>query len=168
MLSPTRQLTYRPHIKALYNPTDPALLDDGVRFKKYEYEAGLKDDQSMSNDWVIFRYADALATKAEALMRKNGNQATAEAVTLMNQIRFRAFGDHSHDYTTSTLTMNELLAELGREFTWEMHRRQDLIRFNKYNEAWFEKPAGSTFQELYPLPTNILNVNSNLKQNPGY
>jgi len=168
MLSSTRQLNYRPQIKALYNTLDPALLDDGVRFKKYEYEAGLKDNESMSNDWVVFRYADALATKAEALMRKNGNQANAEAVTLMNQIRFRAFGDHSHDYTQASLTMNELLAELGREFAWEYHRRQDLIRFNKYNDAWFEKPAGSAFQELYPLPTNALNVNSNLKQNPGY
>ncbi|TDO24432.1 RagB/SusD family nutrient uptake outer membrane protein [Pedobacter duraquae] len=168
MLSSTRQLDYRPHIKALYNTLDPALVDDGVRFKKYEYEAGLKDNESMSNDWVVFRYADALATKAEALMRKNGNQATPEAVTLMNQIRFRAFGDHNHDYTTGTLTMNELLAEIGREFAWEFHRRQDLIRFNKYNDAWYEKTAGSAFQELYPLPTNALNVNSNLKQNPGY
>jgi hypothetical protein len=168
MLSPTRQLTYRPHVKALYNVSEPALLDDGVRFKKYEYEAGLKDNQSMSNDWVIFRYADVLATKAEALMRKNGNSATSEAVELMNQIRFRAFGDHTHDYTTATLTMNELLAEMGREFSWEMHRRQDLIRFNKYNDVWFEKPAGSPYQELYPIATPILNVNSNLKQNPGY
>ncbi|RZK45906.1 MAG: RagB/SusD family nutrient uptake outer membrane protein, partial [Pedobacter sp.] len=50
MLSATRQLNYRPQIKALYNTTNPALLDDGVRFKKYEYEAGLKDNESMSND----------------------------------------------------------------------------------------------------------------------
>ncbi|MDB5012116.1 MAG: hypothetical protein JWQ25_318 [Daejeonella sp.] len=37
-------------------------------------EPGLKDNESMSNDLV----ADALAIKAEALMRKNGNQATPE------------------------------------------------------------------------------------------
>ncbi|MCW3089523.1 MAG: rane protein [Ferruginibacter sp.] len=168
MLSPTRQLTYRNHINALYNPTAPALLDDGVRFKKYEYEAGLKDNESMSNDWVVFRYADALMTKAEALMRKNGNVATQQAVDLVNQVRFRAFGDHSHDYTIATLTMNELLAELGREFVWEYHRRQDLIRFNKWNVAWFEKPAGNPNHELYPIPTAVLNVNPKLRQNPGY
>lgn len=168
MLSPTRQLNYRPHINALYNTTNPALLDDGVRFKKYEYEAGLRDGESMSNDWVVFRYADALMIKAEALMRKNGNVATQDAVDLVNQVRYRAFGNHTHDYTTSTLTMDELLAELGREFTWEFHRRQDLIRFNKWNTAWFEKPAGSAFQELYPLPYQALDVNPNLKQNEGY
>ncbi|MCW3089781.1 MAG: RagB/SusD protein, partial [Ferruginibacter sp.] len=68
----------------------------------------------------------------------------------------------------ATLTMDELLAEMGREFSWEFHRRQDLIRFGKWNTAWFEKPAGSAFQEIYPIPTSILNVNKNLKQNPGY
>ncbi|RYY09397.1 MAG: RagB/SusD family nutrient uptake outer membrane protein, partial [Chitinophagaceae bacterium] len=47
-------------------------------------------------------------------------------------------------------------------------RRQDLIRFNKWNEPWFEKPAGNVNHELYPLPTQALNVNPKLKQNPGY
>lgn len=168
MLSPNRQLNYRPKINALYNTTSPALLDDGVRFKKYEYEVGLKDNETMSNDWVVFRYADAILTKAEALMRKNGGVATPEAVALVNQVRERAYGNASKDYTVATLTMDELLAELGREFAWEFHRRQDLIRFNKWNTAWFEKPAGSSYQELYPMPTAILNVNKNLKQNPGY
>ncbi len=168
MLSSTRQLNYRPKIAALYNTTSPALLDDGVRFKKYEYEAGLKDNESMSNDWVVFRYADAILTKAEAIMRKNGGAANGEAVALVNQVRERAFGNSSKNYTTATLTMDELLAEMGREFAWEYHRRQDLIRFNKWNTPWFEKPAGNATQELYPIPTAVLNVNKNLKQNPGY
>ncbi|PZR27079.1 MAG: RagB/SusD family nutrient uptake outer membrane protein [Citrobacter freundii] len=168
MLSASRQLNYRPQIKALYNTSDPALLDDGVRFRKYEYEAGLKDNESMSNDWVVFRYADALTTKAEAIMRKNGGVANQTAVDLVNQVRARAFGDNTHNFTTATLTMDALLAELGREFAWEYHRRQDLIRFNKWNEPWFEKTAGTAKDELYPLPTQALNVNPNLKQNPGY
>lgn len=168
MLSASRQLNYRPQIKALYNTSDPALLDDGVRFRKYEYESGLKDNESMSNDWVVFRYADALTTKAEAIMRKNGGTANQTAVDLVNQVRARAYGDNSHNFTTATLTMDALLAELGREFAWEYHRRQDLIRFNKWNEPWFEKAAGAAKDELYPLPTQALNVNPNLKQNPGY
>lgn len=72
MLTPTRQLTYRPNVHTLYNPADPALLDDGVRFQKYMYEPGILPDQSMSNDWVIFRYADVPMIKAEALMRQDG------------------------------------------------------------------------------------------------
>ena len=41
----------------------------------------------MSNDYAVFRYADVLLMKAEALFRK-GN--TDEALTLVNQIRARA------------------------------------------------------------------------------
>ena len=167
MLSPTRQLTYRPHVNSLNNNSNLALLDDGVRFQKYMYEPGIQDGESMSNDWVVFRYAEVLMIKAEALMRQNGGIATGEAVALVNQIRERAFEDGG-TYTVATLTMDELLAELGREFAWENHRRQDLIRFGKWNDAWFEKEAGSPHKKLFPIPFRALDVNPNLSQNPGY
>ena len=167
MLAPGRQLTYRPHVKSLYNLADVALLDDGVRFKKYEFEKTLKDGESMSNDWVEFRYADVLMIKAEALMRKNG-AATAEVLALVNQVRSRAYGGNANNYTTTTLTMDEFLAELGREFAWENHRRQDLIRFDKWNNAWFEKPAGDNHLKLFPIPNWVLDVSPQLKQNSGY
>jgi len=41
----------------------------------------------MSNDYAVFRYADVLLMKAEALFR-TGN--TADAITLVNQVRTRA------------------------------------------------------------------------------
>ncbi|ETZ20952.1 RagB/SusD family nutrient uptake outer membrane protein [Pedobacter sp. V48] len=168
MLGPSRQLTYRPKITSLYSTSNPALLDDGVRFQKYEYEAGLRDGQSMSNDWVVFRYADALLMKAEAEMRKNGNTANSTALDLVNQVRFRAYGNYDHDYTMSTLTMKELLAERGREFSWEFHRRQDLIRFGEWTKAWFEKAAGDSHENLFPIPSWALDLNRNLNQNDGY
>lgn len=167
MLAPGRQLTYRPHVNSLYDPNNVALLDDGVRFKKYQYEAGLLDGQSMSNDWVVYRYADVLMIKAEALMRKNG-MVTADVLDLVNQVRFRAFGNHAYDYTNATLTSDEFFSELGREFAWENHRRQDLMRFGKWNEARFEKPAGDDHLKLYPIPNWVLDVNPNLHQNAGY
>ena len=92
----------------------------------------------MSNDWVLFRYADILFMKAECLMRKNGGTATQEAVDLVNSVRQRAFTDADWDaakYTTSSLTMDEFLTERGREFAFEGLRRQDLIRFNKFIET---------------------------------
>jgi len=168
MLTADHQLNYRPHVKSLNTDGNRALLDDGVRFQKYRYESGIQEGQSMSNDWVIYRYADALMIKAEALMRKNGGTATPEAVNLVNKIRERAFGDASHDYTTSTLTMDTLLAELGREFAWEGHRRDDLIRFGKWTDSWWEKPATADYKKLFPIPTGALSDNTNLKQNPGY
>lgn len=167
MLAPGRQLTYRPHVKSLYNLADVALLDDGVRFKKYEFEKTLKDGESMSNDWVEFRYADVLMIKAEALMRKNG-AATADVLALVNQVRSRAYGGSANNYTASRLTTDEFLAELGREFAWENHRRQDMIRFDKWNNAWFEKPAGDDHLKLFPIPNWVLDVSPQLKQNSEY
>ncbi len=51
---------------------------------------------------------------------------------------------------------------------WEGWRRQDLIRFGKYLEAWQEKPAGDASKLLFPIPSSQLAVNPNLTQNPGY
>lgn len=165
MIAPGRQLTYRPQVNSLYNQSNLARLDDGVRFKKYMYEPGILDDESMSNDWVIFRYADVLMTKAEALMRMNG--VTQEAVGLVNQIRERAF-EEGNLYTTATLNLTELLAEMGREFAWENRRRQDLIRFGEWTKPWFEKPAGGDHLKLFPIPFRVTDVNPNMNQNPGY
>ena len=64
--------------------------------------------------------------------------------------------------------MDELLAELGREFAWEMHRRNDLIRFNKWTQAWWEKEAKDSYVELFPIPSRIITVNPNIKPTPGY
>jgi len=108
--------------------------------------------------------------KAECLMRQNGDVATQIAVDLVNDVRARSFdpGDSDAAYTTATLTMDELLNERGREFAYEMHRREDLIRFNKFTEAWWEKEESEKHREIYPIPFNVLTSNPELKQNPGY
>lgn len=64
--------------------------------------------------------------------------------------------------------MEELLKEMGREFAWENRRRRDLIRFDEWTKPWFEKPAGEDHLKLFPIPIRALDVNPNLKQNPGY
>ena len=147
-------------MKALYNEYDPALLDDGVRFAKYEYENGLMN--GMSNDFVFYRYADVLLMKGEALVRM-GN--VAEAVPYFNQVRQRAGVTL---YTEQDITLNEILDERSRELAWEGFRRQDLIRFNKWNEAWFEKEAKESYTKLFPIPYWAMDTNNKLKQNPGY
>ena len=160
MLSSTRQLNYRPKVKSLYNPQDPALLDDGARFAKYEFESGLSG--SMSNDYVVYRYADILMMKGEALVRLG---KADEALPFFNTVRERA---GLSDYKSSDLTLSEILAERGREFAWEGLRRQDLIRFGKWNDAWFEKSADSEHTKLFPIPYWALDTNPNLVQNPEY
>lgn len=143
--------------------------DEGARCFKWEFPLGLSGWQSMDNDWSVFRFSDILMIKAEAIMRSNGGVANSTAVDLMNQVRQRAYGNADHSYTVETLTLDELLNERGRELAWEGHRRQDLIRFGKFGDAWFEKEAWSgTQKEIYPIPPLALSANPNLEQNPGY
>jgi len=123
----------------------------------------------MDNDWAIYRYADILLMKAEAIMRMNGGNAIQEAVDFVNEVRERAFGNSNHNYTTSTLTLDELLNERSRELAWEGHRRQDLIRFGEWDNPWFGKSGNvGDHAEIFPIPSNYLSANPNLQQNPGY
>jgi hypothetical protein len=142
--------------------------DEGARWVKYDYHDA--QNMQLENDFVVFRYADVLLMKAEALMRKNGGVATQQAVDLVNQVRARAFpGDNSKLYTTSTLTLDALLAERGWEFSGEGWRRNDLVRFGKYNDPCDFRPvAADDHYNLFPIPQDQINANPNLDQNPGY
>jgi len=146
--------------------------NSGARFNKYK--SGTTDDPNyQENDYIIYRLTEIYFNKAEALMRKNAGKATTEAVNLINECRKRAFKDEDWSkaqYTTATLTMDELLAERGREFIFEGKRRTDLIRFGKFTTAswWDHKATNDPNKELFAVPYTQLNLNPNLKQNPGY
>lgn len=163
---------------------------EGPRFVKFQIQEGVGDH--MSNDFPIFRLADAYLMKAEALMRANGDAATQDAVDAANQVRSRAGAE---PYSIATLTLDELCNERCRELMWEGHRRQDLIRFGRYtgknsvqNDAdpanlWILKyAAGGTgydidpesqvpfetpdYMKVFPLPDFY--VDNGNKQNDGY
>lgn len=158
-------LEFTPEVSSLDNAGE----GDGVRAAKWEFPRDLQSNESMDNDWAIFRYADILLMKAEAIMRMNGGNANQEAMDLVNEVRERAFGNSDHNYTTGTLTLDELLNERSRELAWEGHRRQDLIRFGKWDDSWFAKPGNiGDHTEIFPIPSNYLSANPNLQQNPGY
>jgi hypothetical protein len=98
--------------------------------------------------------------RAEANLRL-GNDALALAE--VNEIRVRA------EVTPFTaLTLDNLLAERGREMFAELSRRQDLIRFGKFDDAWWEKEVSTSTYNVFPIPQPQLDVNSTLVQNPGY
>lgn len=131
----------------------------GVRVMKYVIDYD-NPTNPVDNDYVFYRYADVLLMKAEALLR-TGDEAGARA--LVNEIR-SARGTSE----LSSLDLDELLAERGRELYWEGHRRTDLIRFGRFLDAWQEKPASGPERLLFPIPATALSVNPNLQQNPGY
>ncbi len=137
---------------------------EGARINKYEYQEALEYGYTnMANDYALFRYADVLYTKMEALWRKDGAVGAFLADPELQKIRTRA---GLPVYTAADITAEELLNEFGREFAWEGRRRQDLIRFNKWGEAWWAKPVSDANKRLFPLPKTALDANTNLKQNP--
>lgn len=135
-----------------------ALRQEGARVGKFEFARGA--GPNLSNDFPIFRYGDILLIKAEAALRRG---QSGVALGLVNEIRDRAGAS-----PLATLTLDELLAERGREMYAEGYRRSDLIRFGRYNEAWWEKPASAPTKNIFPIPFQQLQVNPNLQQNPGY
>lgn len=146
--------------------------NSGARFNKYK-SGTVNDPNYWENHYVLYRLSEIYFFKAEAIMRKNGGTATQEAVDLVNASRKRAFTPEDWEenrYTTATLTLDELLAERGREFIFEGKRRTDLIRFGKYTTAswWDHKPSNDKRRELYPIPYQQIETNPNLIQNPGY
>lgn len=133
----------------------------------------MSDPNYYGNDWVLYRLTEFYFDKAEALMRQNGGKATQEAVDLINACRQRAFSAEdwpNEKYTTATLTLDELLAERGREFIFEGKRRTDLIRFGKFlTESWWDHtPTTSEHLKIFPIPYDQTSLNPNLVQNEGY
>jgi hypothetical protein len=131
----------------------------------------------VSTDFPLFRLADAYLMYAEAVVRGGAGGNTATAVSYVNSLRQRAYGNGSGDITSTDLTLSFLLDERSRELYWEGHRRTDLVRFGQFTNGtyvWEWKgnvPNGiqtSVYRNLYPIPVNDLNANPNLVQNPGY
>ncbi len=131
----------------------------GIRVIKYPFDYANTSDQK-DNDLAIFRYADVLLMKAEAMLR-SGN--AAGALPIVNSVRVKRGVPG-----LGSLDLNSMLDERGREMYWEGYRRQDLIRFGKFLQAWQEKAASDPRNLLFPIPNSQLAVNANLEQNPGY
>ena len=134
----------------------------GARMKKYAIDkTATKDGKLMDNDIVLFRYADVLLMKSEAKVR-NGENGDAE----LNQVRSRG------GMADRRATLDNILAERQLEFAWEGWRRQDLVRFGLFTRAYSSRPQlpdeGSGYTTVFPIPENILFLNGNLTQNPGY
>lgn len=145
---------------------DNATHNDGARLLKYEV-AKNGVNKYCDNDFVLFRYADVLYMAYEAAYRlSDGYTATLLADPDFQLIRTRA-GVPAY----TSLDLDELLDERGREFAWEMVRRRDLIRFNKYSKgAWNFKPAAADNHcDWFPIPRKMIETSGGLwTQNPGY
>ena len=122
--------------------------------------------RNQSNDVPIFRYADILLTKAEALVRSGQGGAK----DLFNQIRSYVKAPE----LSGEPTLDDIYMERGREFFDELWRRNDMVRFGHYEDEWFphyKNNPNASFDpnmRVFPISKNDLDVNETWTQNPGY
>ena len=130
----------------------------------------------VDTDIPLIRLAEIYLNYAEATLRGGGGD-TNTAVSLINQIRERGFGGSSGTITSGDLTLDFILDERSRELYWEGLRRTDLIRYNRFTNSSYlwpfkgNEPTGvgvDEYRNLFPLPANVVAINSNLTQNEGY
>lgn len=162
-LNKTTPLVYKPRS---VSPVLTGNVDEkvaGARMKKYEYDPNCTTDgKHIHNDLVVFRYADVVLMKAEALLRSG-----QDALDLVNLVRERANAP-----ALTTVTLNDILRERMLELCWEGHRRQDMVRFGVFGDARTSRPQlpdeENGYTTVFPIPADAIAVNHNLKQNKGY
>lgn len=151
------ELNYTPDIDEL-EPN--ASRKGGARLGKFSFRLFGRDDQD--NDMPIVRLGDLYLIRAEGRARAANNWSLAEAD--VNTIRARA-----GLAPLAGLNADNFLEERGREMFMETTRRQDLIRFGKFNDPWWEKTNSDPHKKLFPIPQPQIDAsNGTLTQNPGY
>ncbi|MBB5440854.1 hypothetical protein HDC92_004558 [Pedobacter sp. AK017] len=133
-----------------------------------------------NDNWPIYRYADALLLLAEAL---NENGKPGLALTPLNAVRARAFGNATHNITTTDpVALRDIIDHERRvELAFENHRWHDLVRTGKAIQVMtahgikmkqmynYLSPASYNITPaklLYPIPQSEREINPDLTQNP--
>ncbi|MBR5988353.1 MAG: RagB/SusD family nutrient uptake outer membrane protein [Prevotella sp.] len=161
-------------------PADCAMLNTGKDvkgwsqgYKSVKYFVIREDfinGRNQSNDLPIFRYADILLTKAEAITRGASVTNDQTAQTLFNEIRSYVHAP----LITEAPSLEDIYAERGRELFDENWRRNDMIRFGHFEDEYgFHRKGFPTARfdkecRVFPIPQGVLNTNTNWQQNAGY
>lgn len=162
MLDNGEQLEYMPLAVEKNLTASKYIQTAGARMKKYEVDrTAYADGRMPDNDIVLFRYADVLLMKAEALVRSGGDGSEQ-----LNAVRRRV------GMPPVECSLDNILKERLLELVWEGWRRQDLIRFGMYTRQYdmhtpsdADKSGAST---VFPIPQKCIDLNPALKQNVGY
>ncbi|SDS83575.1 Starch-binding associating with outer membrane [Mucilaginibacter mallensis] len=152
--------------KFFYQPTSSA--GQTIKYSNITYADGsAQNDPRLSNNIIIFRLADIMLLRAEAL---NHLGRDAEAVTLLNQIRTRA-NTVPYQGAGSALA-TAILEERLRELFYEGQSYYDLVRtkqLTNYNQSFSSaqflngSPKGGW---LWPVDPNMFKDDFTLTQTP--
>ena len=128
-------------------------------------------------DYPLFRLGEIYLNLAEAVLRGGTGATKVDALKYVNDLRRRAYSDKMQaPIGDNDLTLDFLLDERGRELFYEAQRRTDLVRFGKYTSGYewpwkggiAEGKSVESFYQIFPLPSDDIGSNLNLKQNEGY
>lgn len=137
--------------------------------KAEDYISTAASRKFADTDFIYMRLAEVYLAYAEACLNL-GQVSTG--LPYINALRKRA---GVAEWTT--YDKESLFEESSREMYYEGVRRRDLIRWNLFCSAdylwhWkggsYEGQSFPKYKEILPIPTNELQANPNLTQNPGY
>ncbi len=163
--------------------SDVSNFDNGLHVIKYRNirsDGGIVSDATKTFsdvDFPVFRLSEMYLIYAEAVLRGGTGGDATTAVSYINIIRTRAYGNASGNISAGQLTLPFILDERGRELYWEGHRRTDLIRYGllttgTYLWPWKGGVASGTAVDgkynIFPIPAANITANPNLTQNTGY
>ena len=150
-----------------------------TKFKNIDSNGNQGVDTSgnfVDTDLALIRLAEIYLNYAEATLRGGGGDVNL-AVSKINELRERGYGNSSFNITASDMTLDYLLDERSRELYWEGQRRTDLVRYGYFtsgNYLWpfkANQPDGTStdsFRNIFPIPSSSISANPNLQQNEGY
>ena len=134
-----------------------------------------------SNNYRIFRYADAVLMKAECLYRK---ALYEQAVAELNKVRRRAYtnpvtglvgADYKLEYTTPEALFQQIMDERARELGGEFQRKFDMVRWGnwaeltaKYTEISHVRNNIRPYHIYYPIPDTECALSQGTLDNEAY
>ena len=155
---------------------DPKINDYPVNYPFInKYRHAHSKIENTDDNWPVYRYADCLLLLAECLVEQG---RAGDAAPYVNQVRARAGLP-----AVTTINAEVVANERRHELAFENHRWYDLLRtgkaievmtaYGKYIKTIDTELPERTYQIkpeylLYPIPYNELQLNDQLKQNPGY
>lgn len=124
-----------------------------------------------SNNYKVFRYADAVLMMAECLSELG---EAMEAIKYLNMVKLRA-GLAAYEYRSDSRLRQEIRDERARELFGEFQRKYDLVRWG----IWYESTlTNNDYQELlntmkpchryYPIPDIEVVYSKNKLNNKEY
>ena len=151
------------------------VAEEGLAFGGMKFWIPNRTANYDSNNYKIFRYADAVLMMAECWCNAGNYE---KALEYLNYTRARAGVDgyDVSEYPDQDSIMKLVRDERARELGGELHRRYDLVRWGIwYKEVTKRQNSGVTilnniqpYHEYYPIPDTQCALSGYVLNNPEY